>query len=104
MVLQRVDADLTEVEVDGEVAIYHPGTDKVVLLNVAASEIWRQLPVASTEDLAVHLAEVFGIDVDEARAGVEAGVALLMSEQLLAAPLEDEQPDEQPVADDGPAG
>jgi hypothetical protein len=99
VVLQRVDADLTEVEVDGEVAIYHPGTDKVVLLNAAASEIWRRLPVSSTEDLAGHLAEVFGIDLAEARAGVEAGVALLADEQLLA-----EQPEQPEESGDGPQG
>jgi hypothetical protein len=88
--LQRVDADLTEVEVDGEIAIYHPGTDKVVLLNASASEIWRRTPITSTDALAQELADLFGIAVEDARAGVRAGVALLEAESLLVDDRSDE--------------
>jgi hypothetical protein len=90
VVLLRVDTDLTEVEVDGEIAIYHPGTDKVVLLNASASEIWRRTPITSTDDLAHELADLFGIAVEDARAGVQAGVALLEAESLLVHDRSDE--------------
>lgn len=83
MIYRRVDVHLTEVEVDGEVALYHPGTDKVVLLNPAASEIWRRTPVASVEDLSEAVAQHFGIEVRDAREGVVAGIALLLQEELL---------------------
>lgn len=83
MVLRRVRSDLTEVEVDGEIAVYHPGTDRVVLLNASASEIWRRSPISSLDELAHSLSALFGVTADEALAGAEAGVALLQAEQLL---------------------
>ncbi|MFC5381917.1 PqqD family protein [Aquipuribacter nitratireducens] len=82
--LKRVDARLTEVEVDGEIAVYHPKTDRVVLLNSSASAIWRRLPVRGVQDLVDHLVDVFNVNVDEARVGAETGIALLANERLLA--------------------
>lgn len=32
--------DVTEVEVDGQVCLYAPGTDSVVVLNQTASDVW----------------------------------------------------------------
>ncbi len=85
MRLERVSALLTEVEVDGEIAIYHPLTDQVVLLNASASAIWRLTAAdgATVDGLVPLVAEAFGIDLDEARRGVEAGVEVLVDEQLL---------------------
>lgn len=83
MLLRRANARLTEVEIDGEVAVYHPGTDKVVLLNASASEIWRRTPITSFEQLSEAVAEVFGIEVEQALAGVRTGIELLLAEQLL---------------------
>lgn len=105
VLLRRVDARLTEVEVDGEVAVYHPGTDKVVLLNAAATEIWRRTPITSLDTVSREVAAHFGIGVEEARAGVQAGVDLLLAEELL---VQGEQEPE-PVRpgggrSDGPAG
>ncbi|WP_380165781.1 PqqD family protein [Jannaschia sp. R86511] len=85
MRLERVSASLTEVEVDGEIAIYHPVTDAVVLLNPSASAIWRLTadgPV-TVEEVVPLLAEAFGIDPAEARRGVAAGIEVLVDEQLL---------------------
>ena len=79
----RIDARLIEVEVDGETTVYSPLTDSVDLPNASASEIWRRTPITSVAQLNVEIAEVFGIPVEEARAGVEAGVRLLVDEQLL---------------------
>jgi len=83
MPLDRVPARLTEVTVDDETAVYNPITDTVVLLNASASEIWRRTPLTSLEHVAVELAEHFGIEPREALAGVQAGVELLLREQLL---------------------
>lgn len=85
MRLERVSASLTEVEVDGEIAIYHPLTDQVVLLNASASEIWRLTAGdgVTVEDLVPLVAGVFGLGLDEARHGVETGVEVLVDEQLL---------------------
>lgn len=85
MRLERVTASLTEVEVDGEIAVYHPGTDTVVLLNASASEIWR-LTAGTTptvDEIVPLVAAAFAIDEAVARPGVEAGVQLLVEEQLL---------------------
>ena len=95
--LRRVDARLTEVEVDGEVAVYHPGTDRVVLLNSAATEIWRRTPITSLDDLSAEVAEHFGVDVVQVREGVVAGIDLLVAEQLLVeADPEPRVPDDSP--------
>jgi len=87
MHLQRVDvvtgAVLTEVEVDGEIAVYHPTTNRVVLLNSSASEIWRRMPITSVADLGSAVATHFGVSVDVAEQGVRAGVDLLLAEQLV---------------------
>lgn len=85
MRVERVPASLTEVEIDGEVAVYHPVSDSVVLLNPSASLIWRLTAdgAVALDDLVPPVAEAFGIDADEARRGVEAGVDVLVDEQLL---------------------
>lgn len=85
MRLERVPASFTEVEIDGEIAIYHPTTDSVVLLNPAASVIWRLTADGGTtvDELVPLVAEAFGIDVDETRRGVDTGVEVLVDEQLL---------------------
>jgi len=85
MRLKRTPAALTEVEVDGEIAIYHPDRDSVVLLNASASQIWRLTVESGTsvDELVPLVAEAFGIDEIEARLGVEAGVDVLVDEQLL---------------------
>jgi hypothetical protein len=83
-VLRRTAADLTTVEIDGEISTYHPGTDRVVLLNVTASDVFALCDGTLDEDgIAELLAGAYRADLDEVAAGVRAAVDLLTAEDLV---------------------
>lgn len=83
-VLRRTAADLTIVEVDGEVSAYNPGTDRVVMLNVTASDVFAlcdgTMDEAAVADL---LASAYGADRDEVLHGVSAAADMLVAEGLV---------------------
>ena len=81
---RRVTARLTEVELDGEASIYHPGTDRVVLLNGSATAVWRLVDgVRDDATIATEIASRYGIDAETARAGVTVALDHLVAEQLV---------------------
>lgn len=83
-VLRRTAAELTTVEIDGEISTYHPGTDRVVLLNVTASDVFALCDGTLDEDgIAELLAGAYRADLDEVAAGVRAAVDLLTAEDLV---------------------
>jgi hypothetical protein len=83
-VLRRTPADLTTVEIDGEVSTYHPGTDRVVMLNVTASDVFALCDGTMDEDgIADLLAGAYGADLDVVAAGVREAVDLLVAESLV---------------------
>ncbi|MGF1646683.1 MAG: PqqD family protein [Kineosporiaceae bacterium] len=83
-VLRRTAADLTTVEIDGEISTYHPGTDRVVMLNVTASDVFALCDGTLDEDgIAELLAGAYRADLDEVTAGVRSAVALLTAEDLV---------------------
>jgi hypothetical protein len=82
--LRRTPADLTTVEIDGEVSTYHPGTDRVVMLNVTASDVFALCDGTMDEDgIADLLAGAYGTDLDVVSAGVRDAVDLLVAESLV---------------------
>lgn len=83
-VLRRTPADLTIVEIDGEVSAYHPGTDRVVMLNATASDVFALCDGTSDEDgIAELLASAYGADLAEVSTGVRAAVDHLVGERLV---------------------
>ncbi|MGF1664210.1 MAG: PqqD family protein [Kineosporiaceae bacterium] len=83
-VLRRTAADLTTVEIDGEISTYHPGTDRVVLLNVTASDVFALCDGTLDEDgITELLAGAYRADLAEVAAGVRSAVTLLTAEDLV---------------------
>lgn len=83
-VLRRTPADLTTVEIDGEISTYHPGTDRVVMLNTTASDVFALCDGTLDETgIAELLAGAYRADPGEVAAGVRAAVALLTAEDLV---------------------
>ncbi|GEM_PF-4711451 len=82
--LRRTEADLTTVEIDGEVSAYNPVTDRVVMLNGTASDVFALCDgTLDVEGIAELLAGAYGADLGEVRAGVGQAVALLILEGLV---------------------
>lgn len=83
-VLRQTTADLTTVEIDGEISTYHPDTDKVVMLNATASDVFALCDGTMDEDaIADLLARAYGADRVEVAAGVRVAVEMLMTERLI---------------------
>lgn len=83
-VLRRTTADLTTVEIDGEVSTYHPDTDRVVMLNTTASDVFALCDGSLDEDgIADLLAAAYRADRDEVATGVRGAVDLLVAESLV---------------------
>jgi Coenzyme PQQ synthesis protein D (PqqD) len=83
-VLRRTAADLTTVEIDGEISTYHPGTDRVVMLNVTASDVFALCDGTLDEDgITGLLAGAYRADPGEVADGVRSAVALLTREDLV---------------------
>jgi Coenzyme PQQ synthesis protein D (PqqD) len=84
LALRQTDADLTTVEIDGEVSAYNPLTDRVVMLNATASDVFTLCDGTMDEDaIADLLARAYRADVAEVRAGVVEAVTMLVSERLV---------------------
>lgn len=82
--LRRTPADLTTVEIDGEVSAYHPGTDRVTMLNATASDVFALCDGTLDEEGIAHLlASAYGADAQMVLAGVREAVRLLLAEDLV---------------------
>ena len=56
--------NLLETEVDGDISIYDPGSERVVVLNQTASDVWRLTDGQHTIDEIVELlARAYEVDV-----------------------------------------
>ena len=83
-VLRQTAADLTTVEIDGEISTYHPGTDRVVMLNATASDVFALCDGTMDEvGIADLLAGAYRADVATVSAGVEDAVRTLLAEELV---------------------
>lgn len=64
-------ANVIETEVDGDVGLYDPSTEEVVVLNQTASDIWRLCDGGSTLDEIVRLlARAYGAEPSTIREDV----------------------------------
>lgn len=76
--------DVLEAEVDGDVSLYHPGTERVVVLNRTASDIWRLLDGSHTlGEVTELLAAAYDADPEVVAADVERTVAELIEAGML---------------------
>lgn len=56
--------NLLETEVDGDISIYDPGSERVVVLNQTASDVWRLTDGQHTiDEIAELLARAYQVDV-----------------------------------------
>ena len=56
--------NLLETEVDGDISIYDPGSERVVVLNKTASDVWRLADGQHTiDEIAELLARAYQVDV-----------------------------------------
>jgi hypothetical protein len=71
-------------EIDGRLSILNPHTDRVLMLNETASDIWRLADGEHDLDGLVRLlAEAYGVDGAAIRPEVEEALATLRAEGLL---------------------
>ena len=75
-----------ETEVGGDVSLYDPSSERVVVLNATASDIWRLCDGEQTLDEIVEmLARAYSVRADDIRPQVEETIATLVDGGLLSA-------------------
>jgi hypothetical protein len=80
---------IVESELDQDLALFHPGTSQVVVLNATAADVWRLSDGEhSLDGLVALLAQAYGVAGASIRHDVEATVALLRLHGFIAAPAE----------------
>lgn len=91
-VLRQTTADLTTVEIDGEVSTYHPDTDRVVMLNATATDVFALCDGTMDEaEITQLLAGAYRADAETVSQGVRDAVRMLLAEDLVVrAPATDE--------------
>lgn len=78
-----------ELEIDGEVTLYHEATATALVLNNTASDVWRLLDGhRSVDEIVALLAHSYSTDHETVRAGVDSALDQLTGHQLLENPGE----------------
>lgn len=78
------DPAVREMEIDGEVTLYHGRTQTALVLNGTASDVWRLVDGTRTpERVAELLASVYNADLDTVRADVNSALRQLREHGLL---------------------
>jgi hypothetical protein len=73
-----------EADIGTELSLYDPTTERVVVLNQTASDVWRLLDgYTSTERIVDLLATVYGTDADAIREDVESVLTKFEEEGLV---------------------
>lgn len=71
-------------EIEGRISVLNPQTDRVLMLNETASDIWRLADGEhSLEEVVGLLAQAYGVDRATIRPEVEGAVATLRAEGFL---------------------
>lgn len=79
-------AEAAETEIDGRVSLLNPSTERVLMLNETASDVWRLADGEhSIDQMTRLLAASYSVEPEEIRADVEAAVATLQAEGFLPA-------------------
>lgn len=67
---------IVETEIEGEISLYHPGTDQVMVLNETASDIWLLSDGEHTlPEIVDLLARAYQVESNDIREDVEKAVA-----------------------------
>ncbi len=84
--LRRVtDPGVLEFDVGGDVSLYPDGSERAVVLNATASEIWRLTERApSVADVVAEIARAYGQDPESVRGDVERTIGTLVAQGLLS--------------------
>jgi hypothetical protein len=78
---------LTAVEVDGCVSVFNAATQRAVMLNETATDVWRLVDgTRDAEAIVQSVAEHYGLDPATIRADVVGAIDVLRREALLAEP------------------
>lgn len=78
-------ATVREFEVDGRVTLYR-GSDRVLVLNATASDVWRLCDgTSSRAEVVATIARAYGMDPGEIAAAVLAAIDQLLQEGFLCA-------------------
>ena len=79
-------AHILETEINGEISLYDPRSESVLVLNHTASDVWRLSDGEHTlEEVVELLGAAYGIKPAEIRSDVEQTVAKLIEEGFLEA-------------------
>ncbi|MDP3984386.1 MAG: PqqD family protein [Acidimicrobiia bacterium] len=75
---------IIETEIGDEISLYDPATERVMVLNTTASDVWRLVDGQNTVDQIVSLLSLsYGVDPAAIEADVHSAVARLVDEGLL---------------------
>ncbi|PSL04745.1 coenzyme PQQ synthesis protein D (PqqD) [Haloactinopolyspora alba] len=74
-----------ELEIDGEITLFHEPTQTALVLNTTASDVWRLIDGhRSAADIAALLASSYGADPEVVRTDVESALDTLSGHDLVA--------------------
>lgn len=76
-----------ESEVDGDISLYDTRTERVIVLNPTASDVWRLADGEMTVDqISRALGKAYAADANEIKRDVERLIESLIEQNLLPAP------------------
>jgi hypothetical protein len=75
---------IVETEIDGDIGLYDPGRERVIVLNTTASDVWRLADGEhSLDEIVELLARAYGIGPDDIRHDVTEAVSALIDQGFL---------------------
>ncbi len=78
---------LLETEIEGEVSLYDPETERVTVLNATASDVWRLADGDHTAaDIVSLLAQSYGVAPDDIQDDIEKAIHSLTEAGLFESP------------------
>ena len=87
-VLERPAARIIEREIAGCLALFHPDTAEVLVLNETASDVWRLIDGELTlESIVLALARTYGVEAGAIRDDVGRTVDFLRNNGFLVTPI-----------------
>ena len=79
--------NVLETEVDGDISLYDPESERVTVLNSSASDVWRLADGEHTfDEIVALLATAYGIDEDMIRQDVRQTVDEFVDARLIESP------------------
>ncbi|NED99624.1 PqqD family protein [Phytoactinopolyspora halotolerans] len=79
------DPSVREMEIDGDITLFHAATQTALVLNGTASDVWRLIDGERTlEEIVAALDQAYDADPETVRAGVDSALTQLREHGLLA--------------------